>query len=44
VFRDGLPSTLEDADQEVLGEVSGGAAAVALAAELKPDVAGALGL
>jgi DNA-binding NarL/FixJ family response regulator len=39
LFRDGLRSTLEGAGMEVLGEASGGAAAVALAAELQPDVA-----
>jgi two-component system NarL family response regulator len=38
LFRDGLRSTLEGAGMKVLGEASDGAAAVALAAELRPDV------
>jgi DNA-binding NarL/FixJ family response regulator len=39
LFRDGLRSTLEAAGMNVLGEASDGATAVALAAELRPDVA-----
>jgi two-component system NarL family response regulator len=38
LFRDGLRCTLEDAGMEVVGEASDGGEAVALAAELDPDV------